>query len=1036
MSESSVPSPRRGRSRKWIYWILGLVALYTAFGFLVVPRIVESVMRSQVDAALNAEFDVERVAFNPLTLRLEIEALRLSDTNNDTVLTLAKGRFVLSLKSVVRFAGILREVELQQPELFVARFENGDINLLGLLSEDNFPANGEDDPEANLPRLGITRLIVEDGRVEFSDRSLEELFNFGFHPISFELNDFTTFREEGNQLNFRADDFYGGNLRGQGEFSPQDLTASLNIELAGLELSAFAPYVSEFVDLNLNQGQLSLNLKAALDAKAEEEFVKGTVSDFEIRDFKVFTYTSDDALIELDHMALGTLEFGAFEPWLKLDSATIGPGQARLVLLEGGTPEIIRLIPQTGASAIDPANSSSSDAIELPVQLQVGSVRLEDFKLLVEDQSLPQTQRLEAAIHLLEMRDISDRLDQSISVDLSGELMNSSRFGASGTIAPLPLLADLQIEVEDLPFAAFNPWLAEFIPLEITSGTGFAHGRVNAEQSPSESMPLVFFTGESGIDRLEVTHQEQTIAGLNRLRVDGIDFDLGKRSLKVEDLTIEGPLAEIQRNADGQLNWLTLIPQPSDEEAAETAVVEAPGLDEIPLNWTLAQLEIRDGQVGFADDSVSPAFSTRMENMQLHLKDLSSDPAARSELRFSGRFPDAGTVEIDGLTNANPVDPFANLNIQLTGFGLPATSGYSGQFVGRAIAQGRLDLSIEATVVDENLSASNALLVRNLSLGDRVDHPDALSLPLDLAVSLLRNRRGEISLNIPLSGRLDDPQFSIASVASQAFSTVIGNIVTSPFSILGNLVGARAEELSQVVFEAGSATLRDNQREPIADLAEALYQRPALTLEILAYSDRRADREALAESSLQASLRSHYEDLHGETASDTVEYWENKALILSYYEQTFGPIETEDEAATEAPSTQPARDTISDSDTQASTQGSEDRNVIARFFNWLGGGGRDTEPETAPESAPEPPVAASPDEVAETETEELPDISTLRSRLLDNIEISDDELLRLGRDRANTVQAALLSNLDIEAERVQIGTVQLSDASKVEFDVR
>lgn len=744
-------------------------------------------------------------------------------------------------------------------------------------------------------------------------------------------------------------------------------------------------------------------------------------------------------MLQLDHIALGTLEFGAFESWLRLDSATFESGQAHLVLLEDGTPEILGLIPQMDTNQEGPTDAPSAAEIDLPFEFQIESVQLRDFRLVVEDQSLPEPARLHAAIHSLELRDLSDRLDQPIPFDVAGSLATSGSLSATGAITPLPLLTDIEFEVGELPFTEFNPWLAQFIDIdiEITSGTGFTRGRIQAEQRTDVQSLQVFFAGESGIDNFGIQHQGQELAGLDSLRVTGINFNLAEPSVWVENLMIQSPIAEVQRDRDGQLNWITLIPQNEPSEPADPAQAVAMDPDAIPFEWSLGQLEIRDGQVGFSDASVSPTYSTRMENMQLLLKDVSSDPASRSELHFSGRFSDAGNVEMEGLTNANPMDPYADLQVQLTGFGLPATSGYTGQFVGRAIAQGRLDLTTEATLADENLSASNAVLIRNLSLGERIDHPDAMSLPLDLAVSLLRNRRGEISLNIPLSGSMDDPQFSIAAVASQAFSSVIGSIVTSPFSILGSLVGAPAEELSQVVFEPGSSVLRDDQRETIAELADALYERPALTLEILAYSDRNTDRQALAQSSLRDDLRGHYEELHGEPPTDSADYWNDKSLVLSFYEQTFGPLEAEEDASSET-STSPSREPRADSGTQASTQDSEDRNLFGRFFSWLGGGRdtEDTETQPAREIPPEPePVAeASPDN-AEIQTNQ-PDISSLRTHLLDNIEISDDALMRLGRDRADTVQSALLSNQNIQAERVQIGTVQLNDTAKVEFDVR
>lgn len=1029
------------RYRKLFGWLAGLFLLYLVVGFLVVPRVIESVAKSQVQSSLEASLELERVAFNPLTLRMQLEGLALKDSQGSRIMALEQGRFALSLKSVLLFAGVLREVDLQRPELFVTRTRDGELNVLKLIpNETNVEAQNSRESQS-LPRLGIASLKIRDGRIEFSDESLTSPFRFGFHPIDFELNDFTTFREEGNRLRFSAEDFYGGSLVGNGSFSPQEFTAALELELQGLELPAFAPYITEFVDIDLRGGQLSFTFQIAADASRETDLLRGSIPKLEVNGLEVFTPAGGEPLLSINRIALGRLDFGAFEPWLELDSLSVSSGYARLVLLEDRSPEVLGLI----AERPDASTAQADDLnLELPLSLRITGIEVEDFELSVLDRSLVDHPELHATIERMELRDLSEQLDKSIAVNLNGTLLQTGSFAVSGQIAPLPLMADLEFNVAGLPLYSLNPWVAGFSPATLASGTGFAEGSVVARLRPDDSLPDLRLHANTGIDSLTVEHAGETLAGLESLNLSGITFVLDPLSVEIATIDLRAPRADVLRYSDGQINLLALLAYAHEGvESHELGGDPADaGIEDFVLNWKLGQLNLSEGNISFSDDSVHPGFSTRIENIQLVLSDLRSEAGSRAGVSFSGRFADAGTVEAEGVVNANPADLFADLKLNLAGFGLPATSGYSSQFVGRAIDGGRLDLSIEAKVEDESLSANNAVLVRNLALGSRTEHPDALNLPLDLAVSLLRNRRGEISLNIPLSGRIDDPQFSVASVAGQAFSTVIGNIVSSPFSILGNLVGSRAEELSQVRFGPGSAQLPDSEREPIADLSEALYQRPALQLEIMAFANRNEDRLTLAKEQLKQELKEFQRALAEENPELAEQNpWESDTIILRYYESLFGPIagandQADDESSAARPS--PSEELAgAGSDDQHLA---DERGPLTRFVDWLTGRERgeaadaaDVTAAAVTEDEPSKTTAQLEDETVEPHQ---PDTRDLQNRLLDRIKISDERLLRLGRDRADVLRAAFVDSGRVEAERIHIGNVQIGSEAKAEFEVR
>ncbi len=121
--------------------------------------------------------------------------------------------------------------------------------------------------------------------------------------------------------------------------------------------------------------------------------------------------------------------------------------------------------------------------------------------------------------------------------------------------------------------------------------------------------------------------------------------------------------------------------------------------------------------------------------------------------------------------------------------------------------------------------------------------PRRHNLPVGLAISLLKNRKGEIKLDIPVSGEIDNPEFSIWRIVLQVLVNLLTKAATSPFALLGSMMGG--EDLGYVEFDYGTSAVTEQNAKKIDTLVNALYERPALKLEITGYVDPTNDSEAL-----------------------------------------------------------------------------------------------------------------------------------------------------------------------------------------------
>jgi hypothetical protein len=267
-------------------------------------------------------------------------------------------------------------------------------------------------------------------------------------------------------------------------------------------------------------------------------------------------------------------------------------------------------------------------------------------------------------------------------------------------------------------------------------------------------------------------------------------------------------------------------------------------------------VRIASGNVNFTDLFIRPNYSANLTQLVGSIDAIASDRSEPSDVLITGRVDDDTPLEITGKVNPLAPASLVDLRAVARGFDLPKLSPYSGRWAGYAIEKGKLTADVRYRIEGDRLAAENRLTINQLTFGDKVESPDATSLPVRLAVSLLKDRDGNIDLDLPISGTLSDPQFSVGGLLWRAIGNLVVKVVTSPFSFLASLGGAEGAELSHVEFAAGDAALDDEGRKRLDGLAGALTSRPGLSIDIAGVADPQADREAMERERMDRALKS------------------------------------------------------------------------------------------------------------------------------------------------------------------------------------
>jgi hypothetical protein len=333
--------------------------------------------------------------------------------------------------------------------------------------------------------------------------------------------------------------------------------------------------------------------------------------------------------------------------------------------------------------------------------------------------------------------------------------------------------------------------------------------------------------------------------------------------LDVAELRVVEPKAILIIENDRSFNAQRLLveqPGPAAASAAPAAAATsatpvaaaAPTSEPFPIR--IRRVRLQDAKLDFTDLSLRPQFGAHIYEMNGIITGLSSKRDARSQIELDGRVDDYGLARVRG--QLNPFAPADNtdLNVIFKNVDMVSASPYSMKFAGYKIAEGKISLDLQYKVRNSQLEGNNQVVLDKLTLGERIDSPDALKLPLELALAILKDSNGRIDLGVPVSGNMNDPSFSYGAVVWKALGNIMTKVVTSPFRALGNLFGVSGDKLEAVEFDAGSDTVLPPEREKLKQVAQILAKKPELKLSVPAQYSEANDGAALRQQGLRRAV--------------------------------------------------------------------------------------------------------------------------------------------------------------------------------------
>ncbi|MDX1916125.1 MAG: DUF748 domain-containing protein [Methylophilus sp.] len=484
-------------------------------------------------------------------------------------------------------------------------------------------------------------------------------------------------------------------------------------------------------------------------------------------------------------------------------------------------------------------------------KVALNQLRLEKGNVHVEDKTLIQPLSLDVENVAVVLRNVSLDLSKPIPVNAKLQVKQGGQLDINGKVAMAPFKSDLQLKLAALSLKPFSPYVNQYALLKLDDG------EVNVQGKLSLKSAQVFtsqFNGGFSINHLAINEEESgtPFLGWKEVSSDTLKLEIGQNQLQMESLSIVEPVGKFIIFEDKSLNVKRILrtqqPSNSTPQAAQTDVkTSEPASDNANFAVNIARVSIANGNLEFADLSLKPQFGTHVNTLSGVINGLSNDANATAQVELDGKVDDYGSARIRGAIQPFHATDFTDLKLAFHNLEMNRLTPYSGKFAGRKIDSGKLSVDLEYKIKQRQLTGENKFIINQIKLGERVDSPDAASLPLDLAIALLEDSDGVIDLDLPISGSLDDPQFSYGKIVWKAIVNVIGKIATAPFRLLGKLFGGSSDKLEAILFEPGNATVAPEEQEKLRSLAMALSKRPSLALTVLPTFDTIADKAAIQE---------------------------------------------------------------------------------------------------------------------------------------------------------------------------------------------
>jgi len=884
------------------------IILFGLLGYFWLPGYAKNKLETELSEIVHRPVSVQSIDIQPYTLELIVRGFQVgekaaSEGSDKALFSVGELYVDLSAASITHRAPVVSSVSIKAPMLRLVREGENRFNITDLIEE--FLEQPEDDSKTkddSKTMFSVSNIVIEGGHFEFVDQFKES------HQKVSEINLGIPFVSnfESHQKTW-IEPYFNANVNGapfvlNGKLRPflGKREAILELKLNNIDLTRIDEYSPIPLGISLLSGYFDSDLQLTYTQEADQPTRMVLSGRTSLRKFEL-----ENRIMEAPY----NVEFDQLDVMLsEIDLSGQTPAQVALVLagavlVQPDNKEPILSLPKLSVNkiVIDPTQKNVALGVMKLDQFKASIRRETDGQLnlthhftpLPDEQastlqrrsavaeasepwavSIDKLKLADAALHFEDLTlkkvvpMVVDPLNLTIdNIDLDGAdplklalqatVNQRGNLETNGSLAWAPLAFDFDIDAKDIDLVSLQGWAGDQLNALLTRGEVSFQGKVMADGEPLK----IVLSGKSGFSNFNFFDKASATDLLRWRRFDigGIKFVNEPFRVDIDSVAIADFFASVMISPKGKINLMNVVREDNGTEkvtstksttAATTAPVKSKTGKATPVH--IGRVILKGGNIDFNDHFIKPNYRANLTGITGRVGPLK--PGKHGKVDIRGAVDKSAPLEIKGKVDPFGSELFLNITAKATGIDLPTFSPYSGKYVGYVIEKGKLSVDIHYHIEKGELKAENNIFLDQFTLGEKIESPDALDLPITLAIALLKNQRGEIDIDLPISGSFNDPEFSIGGIIIKVIVNLITKAVTAPFALLGSLVGD-GEELSEIDFLPGYGRVEPEAEKRLQALSKALTDRPALKLEITGYADPENDRDGLKQAILERKVK-------------------------------------------------------------------------------------------------------------------------------------------------------------------------------------
>ncbi|MFH2219082.1 MAG: DUF748 domain-containing protein [Pseudomonadota bacterium] len=710
--------------------------------------------------------------------------------------------------------------------------------------------------DVKLPLVVVDHLEIGNGQILFSDRSQGQPFTASLNPFDVTMDHFSTQRDRQATFKFAATTGNKETIEGEGSFSVNPMQSEGVIALNGMILEKYAPYYQHYVQFDIAGGTMDFKTGYRFHLAESEPAVNLFQTHFSLNALKLEDRSKHEAFFTLPRFSVDDTEADSLARTITVGSLSTDDGFLLCRRSKKGLLNLENLVVLPESSA-ESKPAEKKPATSKPWQADLKNLVVKNYTVRFNDLQPPEPVDFTLDKITLTAENLSTKKDAKGNTAAAMRYNKKGTISVRGPVAVQPLYADIQVEASNINIRPVQSYITDIARIDITDGNVNARGRLNLSFT-EKTGPKIRYQGKVAIRSMASVGKT---TGDDFVKWDALDFrgmDINNNPVRIDidQVALTGYYTQIVINPDGTINANRIVRRDKPEEkpvsgkagAAEKDTKTSP-TPEININTVTLQ----NGTIHFADRFNKPNFETDLMELGGRISGISSDSASRADVSLKGVHQSSAPLEISGKINPLIDSPFVDVKLSIRDIQLSPFSPYSGKYIGYIIEKGNLHVELAYTLENSKLHGENRIFVDQLTLGDKVESPDATSLPVRLGISLLQDRNGRISLDLPVDGDINNPDFNAGKAVFKIIGNLFAKVITAPFAAFGSMFGG-GTELSFIEFDYGSTQITDIAKEKLDTLTAALYERPSVRLDIAGGADPMMDRDALATVELKSRL--------------------------------------------------------------------------------------------------------------------------------------------------------------------------------------